>query len=98
MDQLRKHGFAVIYVPYQAVVAAFNEIDFNVAFDEKNPDATYSIALQRLESLTETDKKTLRQALIKVSKQEVDQFMDTLKKRLERYVVRITLIPLFGTR
>jgi hypothetical protein len=98
LDQLEKHGFAVIYIPYENVVAAFKEINFNIAFDEETPDATYATALKKLNSLTNSDKQQLRQALMKVSKPKVDQFMDTLKKCLERYIAKIILIPLFGTR
>jgi hypothetical protein len=98
LDQLKKHGFSVIYIPYGDVVSSFKEINFDVAFDEEAPDATYSEALDKLDRLTDSDKQKLRQALMKVSKQEVDQFMDKLRKCLERYIARIILIPLFGRR
>ena len=35
---------------------------------------------------------------MRVSKQEVDRFMDTLRNCLERYITKIILIPLFGVR
>jgi hypothetical protein len=98
LDQLRNNGFSVIYVPYKDVVSAFREIDFDVAFDEETPDESYTTASKRLASLTSSDKEKLRQALMRVSKQEVDRFMDTLRNCLERYIAKITLIPLFGVR
>jgi DNA methylase len=98
LDQLRNNGFAIIYIPYKDVVAAFKEIDFDVAFDEETPDESYTTASKMLAGLTSSDKERLRQALMRVSKQEVDRFMDTLRNCLERYIAKIILIPLFGAR
>lgn len=98
LDQLRNNGFAIIYIPYQDVVAAFKEIDFDVAFDEETSDKVYTTASKKLASLTSFEKEALRQALMRVSKQEVERFMDTLRNCLERYIAKIILIPLFATR
>lgn len=98
LDQLRNNGFAVIYIPYKDVVTAFKGINFDVAFDEKTPDESYIKASKRLTSLTNLDKEKLRQALMQVSKQEIDRFMDTLRHSLERYIVRIVIMPLFAAR
>lgn len=98
LEQLRNNGFAIIYIPYKDVVAAFREIDFDVAFDEETLDEIYSTASDKLAGLNSSDKEMLRQALMRVSQQEVDQFMDTLRNCLERYIAKIILIPLFGAR
>ena len=88
----------MIYIPYKDVVGAFKEIDFDVAFDEKTADESYTAASKRLASLNSSDTNKLREALILVSKQEVDRFMDTLKNCLDRFISQIIIMPLFGTR
>ncbi len=98
LDQLRNNGFAIIYIPYQDVVAAFKEINFDIAFDETTPDKAYTTASKHLADLSSSDREKLGEALILVSKQEVDRFMDTLRNSLERYIAKIILIPLFGTK
>ncbi|MEG4575114.1 hypothetical protein QUA56_20840 [Microcoleus sp. N3A4] len=98
LDQLRNNGFAIIYIPYRDVVAAFKEIDFDVAFDEKTADESYTAASKRLASLNSSEKNKLRLALMRVSKQEVDRFMDTLRNCLNRFISQIIIMPLFGTR
>ncbi|MEH2417483.1 hypothetical protein [Nostoc sp.] len=98
LEQLKNNGFAVIYIPYKGVVSAFQVIDFDVAFDEDTPDESYTTAFRQLDSLTSSDKEKLRQALMRVSEQEVDRFMETLRNCLERYISNIVLIPLFGKR
>jgi len=80
------------------VVAAFKEINFDIAFDETTPDKAYTTASKQLAALISSDRKKLGEALIRVSKQEVDRFMDTLRNSLERYIAKIILIPLFGTK
>lgn len=98
LEQLKNNGFAVIYIPYKGVVSAFKVIDFDVAFDEDTPDESYTTAFKQLDSLTSSDKEKLRQALMRVSQEEVDRFMETLRNCLERYIHNIVLIPLFGNR
>jgi hypothetical protein len=48
--------------------------------------------------LSGLDKEKLLQALMQVSEQEIDQFMDVLRDCLERYITKIILIPLFGKK
>lgn len=98
LDQLRNNGFVVIYIPYKDVIAAFREINFDIEFNEGTLDESYVNASKKLDNLTVLERKKLRQALIRVSEQEVDDFMNTLRDCLERCVARITFIPLFGTK
>uniref|UniRef100_A0ACD5GM49 Uncharacterized protein n=1 Tax=Desertifilum tharense IPPAS B-1220 TaxID=1781255 RepID=A0ACD5GM49_9CYAN len=98
LDQLRNNGFAVIYIPYQDVVDTFHDIGFNIAFDENTPDENYTVASKRLANLTSAEKEKIRQGLMRISKPEVDRFMDRLKNRLERYITKIVLMPLFGIK
>lgn len=98
LDQLRNNGFAIIYIPYQDVVAAFKAINLDIAFDEKTPDKAYTTASKQLAALSILERQKLGEALLKGSKEEVDKFMDTLRNSLERYIAQIIIIPLFGTK
>ena len=98
LDQLRNNGFAIIYIPYQDVVAAFKAINLDIAFDEKTPDKAYTTASKQLAALSILERQKLGEALLKGSKEEVDKFMDTLRNSLERYISQIIIIPLFGTK
>lgn len=96
LEQLKNNGFTIIYIPYQDVVEAFAQIDFDIAFDEDTADQNYSIASQKLATLTSNDKERLRQALMLIAKKEIDNFMAKLKAVIERFITQIILIPLFG--
>jgi hypothetical protein len=39
LNQLRSHGFAVLYFPYESVIAAFAVVGLDAAFDEDTSDA-----------------------------------------------------------
>ncbi len=96
LEQLRNNGFTLIYIPYQDVVEAFSNIDFDIAFDEDTADEIYSKASQKLTNLTSNDKERLRQALMLIAQKEIDKFMATLRAVIERVITKVVLIPLFG--
>lgn len=97
LEQLRNNKFSILYIPYKDVVAAFAGAGFDIAFDEATPDATYVKANKRLAKITKAHMAAIRKALTKASKTETDKFMATLQATLERFIVQIILIPLFGT-
>lgn len=96
LEQLINNGFTLIYIPYKDVVEAFSIIDFDIAFDEDTADENYSTASEKLANLTNNDKQKIKQALMVVAKEEIDNFMAKLKETLERFITKIILIPLFG--
>jgi flagellar hook protein FlgE len=96
LEQLKNNGFTLIYIPYRDVVAAFSNIDFDIAFDEDTIDENYSTASQKLANLTDNDKEKLKKALILIAQNEIDNFMATLKAVIERLITKVVLIPLFG--
>jgi hypothetical protein len=96
LRQLRNNNFSVLYIPYKDVVNAFKKIGFDIAFDETTEDSIYSAANAKLAKLSDAEKDLLRNALVKVSKVEIDKFIAALKKALERVIAQIVLIPMFG--
>lgn len=98
LEQLSNNGFSVIHLPYQDVVKAFKIIDFDISFDEATSNESYIAASKRLAGLSTRETEQLRKALLNSSKPEVDRFMDTLKRCLNRYITKIIFVPLFGIR
>lgn len=98
LEQLRNNKFAVAYIPYGDVVTAFQEINFDIAFDEKTKHEVYDQASKKLNNLTLSERKKLREAVIRVAEEEVNAFMDILKGSLERCITRIIIMPIFGAK
>lgn len=97
LAQLRNNKFSVLYIPYTQVVNAFATVGFNIEFDEDTPDQSFAQANVRLASLTVDEKAQIRAFLVEASKMETDKFMAALQATLERFIVQIILVPLFGT-
>lgn len=97
LDQLRNNNFSVLYIPYKDVVDAFMAVNFDIAFDEETPDKKFAAASVKLAALSAPDLDKIRNALIAASETEIDKFMSSLKKTLERIVSQVVLIPMFGT-
>lgn len=96
LEQLVNNGFTLIYIPYKDVVEAFSRIDFNIAFDEDTADENYSKASQKLANINNEEKKILRQALMLISRRQIDNFMGKLQAVLERFIIKVMIMPLFG--
>lgn len=96
LAQLRSSGFAVIYIPYDAVVKVFGKIGFDIAYDEKTPRKFLKQATSRLGGLSSSDLSKIKQSIIKSCGEQVDAFMQRLRDALNRVLVRIVLIPLYG--
>jgi hypothetical protein len=97
LRQLRNNNFSVLYIPYKDVFDAFKSVGFDVAFDEATADAEYVVANAKLAALSVKDKDVIRNVLVKNSKHEIDKFMSSLQKALERVVTKIIFIPMFGS-
>jgi hypothetical protein len=87
LKQLENHGFTVLYIPHESIV-----IDFN----EDTPDQYYQKALAQLSRLKTQDKITFKKELLNLVQSEIDSFMNKLKLVLDRYLLKITILPLFG--
>lgn len=98
LEQLRNNNFSVLYIPYQDVVNAFTCVGFDIAFDEATPETHYNVAIEKLAHLTDADKDAIRQALTTISKVETDKFIQSLQAALERFIIQIIIIPLFGSQ
>lgn len=98
LEQLRNNGFTVLYITYNSVVASFERIGFDIAFDEDTPDAIYAAANVRLAALTIEDRAMILSALQAASEDDTNAFMSALRSVLERNIVNVFIIPLFGNR
>ncbi|WP_229505606.1 hypothetical protein [Massilia genomosp. 1] len=97
LAQLRNNKFSVLYIPYRQVVDAFAAVGFDIEFDEDTSDKSFAEANVRLASLSDAEKAEIRVFLVDASKNETDKFMTALQATLERFIVQIILVPLFGT-
>lgn len=97
LAQLRSLGFTVLYFPYKNVVSAFSFVNINVAFDEGTPDSEYAQQILVWEALSEEQRRSVANALIKSHAGEVAQFIHALKRAVTRKIESVRVLPLHGT-
>jgi hypothetical protein len=96
LEQLRSNGFAVLYVPYDEIVSAFQKLGIDVAYDERTPDEHLARQIATYESLNEEEYEAIAEALRQTAPEEFHAFDEALQGSLSRRVDSITVMPLHG--
>ena len=97
LDQLRSHGFHVVYYSYESVIAAFAKAGIEAAFDESTPDEEIQRRLDAFDSLSDAKKRRLVKAFRNLRRGELDEFLTALETSLRRSVSLVSIAPLHGT-
>lgn len=96
LQQLRSHGFTVLYIPYDIVVESFARLGINIAFDEQTQDDEYRRASQLIDTLGVEDVDRIRTYIAAACVSEINSFMDRLEAVLRRHIVEITVVSAWG--
>lgn len=94
LNQLKSHGFGVLYFPYATVVKAFEKFGIDAASDESTSEKNFR---KKIESWHKLQNKTdVAKELLKLNKKNVDEFLSSLSKSVSRFIERIIILPLHG--
>lgn len=96
LSQLRSHGFAVLYFPYDSVVAAFAEVGIDATFDEDTADSVLLRKVKSYEKLKPAQRERVTTFLRDRHEADVDAFTSSLRLALTRGVIAVYVLPLHG--
>lgn len=96
LEQLRSHGFQVLYFPYETLVAAFAKGRIDIAFDEKTPDTVFRECVEKIGATSQRTMEKIKKHLLATNAKELDRFVVALNERLDRMIERVLIIPLYG--
>ncbi len=96
LEQLTSLGFSVLFIPYNSIVSAFKSQSIYIEFEESTPDSEFSIAINKIESLSSESLENILSYLITENQNAIDAFFQKLKRRLSRQIIRVIVIPLYG--
>lgn len=96
LKQLRSHGFAVVYVPYESVVAAFREADIDAAFAEDTPDSVLLKKVRAFQRLSQRAKQRIANQIRELHHQDFGTFLSALRATLTRAIKSVSILPLYG--
>lgn len=97
LNQLRSHGFNVVYFPYESVVAAFASVGIDAAFDEDTPDSVLLRKVKAYERLKVAQRRRIAAHLRDTHRTQVNAFTSALRVTLTRRIASVYVLPLHGS-
>jgi hypothetical protein len=96
IQQLRSHGFSILYFPYDSIISAFSKVGVDAAFDEETPDSDLQQKVDAYQALSERRKQRITDAIAVAHKQDIASFLKSLEISLNRTVQRVFVTTLHG--
>lgn len=97
LNQLRSHGFTVLYFPYDSIVAAFASVGIDAAFDEDTPDSALLRKVKQYGKLKAAEQERIASFLRNRQKTDIDAFVSSLRIALTRKIESVYVLPLHGS-
>jgi len=97
LTQLESQGIRYLLIPSQMVVDAFATIGVDAKFGEGTPDALIQTEVENWENASPLKQLSVVKALAKSTKPIFDEYLNALQKHLDRSVVSVQVINLYGT-
>jgi hypothetical protein len=94
LNQLKSHGFGVLYFPYTTVVKAFQKFGIDAASNESTLEKDFKKKIESWNKLQ--DKTDVAKELLKLNKKNVADFLGSLFKSVFRFIERVIILPLHG--
>lgn len=97
VNQMKSVGFKVLLFPYDTIVDAFQAVGINARFDESTLDHVFAQTVSQIEGLSVASRDVLKKHLLDANRAAIEEFLDSLSKRLDRAVEQVLIVPLSGT-
>jgi len=97
LNQLRSHGFTVLYFPYESVVAAFAQVGIDAAYREDTSDSVLLERVKAHKKLKPAQRERIAARLRNQHKAQVDAFTSALRVTLTRAIASVYVLPLHGS-
>ena len=86
IQQLRSHGFGVLYFPFKSIVAAFAKVGIDAHFDEDSTDRSVAAKVKAYQELSAAQRRKIIGALRRLHRADFETFFDELEVCLTRSV------------
>ena len=96
LNQLKSHGFSVLYFEYDKILKAFSNVGIDIFFDEKTPLNVFAKKIKSLDKLSKSQYNKIVQNLINRNKKGIDDFFKQLSASILREVISVRIFNLYG--
>ena len=98
VTQLRSLGFEVLHFPVETVKAAFASQDIDAAWEEDTSRDELESKIKDWGHLSPDQQNAAGEALLELNREQVDQFMTSLRDAVTRTVDAVRILPLHGSQ
>jgi hypothetical protein len=95
LDQLKSLNFVVLHFSYDNVVKVFSKYGIDASSEENTTENQFQVKIKAWRKLS--DKNAVAKELLKIHKSDMASFISKLSDSISRYVVKIHIVPLFGS-
>lgn len=96
LEQMRSHGFTILYFPFQDIVSAFKTVRIDAWFGQKSTDAEVKRKVEAFGQLSAAKRDRIVNALLKRQTHAVDQFVHELEVSIARAIASVRVLALHG--
>ena len=97
LNQLRSHGFTVLFFPFESIVGAFASVGIDAAYNEDTSDASLLRRVKQYDKLPAKKREHIAAVLRDRHKLDVETFTAALKVALTRQIAAVYVLPLHGS-
>jgi hypothetical protein len=97
LDQLRSHGFGILYFPYSSIMKAFAKVGIDALVNEDTADETVQQKVDAYLALSDKQRQAIATKLKSLHRSDVKVFLEQLETSLGRGLISIVVVPLSGT-
>lgn len=98
LEQLRSHGFKVLYFPYELIISIFKKYGIDADYSEDTPDKDFIPRIAAWNAIDSLTKKKIEKALLNKKRAEFIDFMESLRVSVTREIKQIIIVPLYGDK
>lgn len=96
ITQLKSLGFSILYFPFKLISSSFDIVGIDGFYDEDTTEDAFIQKIRAFEELSNAQIESLKNQIISVNQNDIKSFLDTLTKSINRFIVKITILPLHG--
>ena len=96
IDQMTSEGFNVVYIPIETIKSAFAVVGIDAHWEEDTHESTLQAKVDAFERLGTESIKKIKTELVRLTKNQLEEFCVRLCNSLEREIELIRVLSIFG--
>lgn len=96
LEQLESKKVKILYLKYENIVKAFEEVGINASFNESTPETEFQNKINNWNNLLAQDIANIKTQLLSLEKPNIDTFITEVNKSFSRRIQNVSIIVLHG--